>query len=126
RLGEGFAGRSALERQIVNIRDLRTTGDAFMRAALLKGEDFVTYFAAPLIAKGQVKGVLEVFHRVLLAPDEEWLSFLRLLAGQTAIAIDNAILFSDLERSNVDLSLAYDATIEGWVTALDLRDEETQ
>jgi PAS domain S-box-containing protein/putative nucleotidyltransferase with HDIG domain len=126
RLGEGFAGRSALERQIVNIRDLRTTGDAFMRTPLLKGEDFVTYFAAPLIAKGQVKGVLEVFHRVALAPDEEWLAFLRLLAGQTAIAIDNAILFSDLERSNVDLSLAYDATIEGWVTALDLRDEETQ
>ena len=126
RLGEGFAGRSALERQIVNIRDLRTTGDTFTRAALLKGEDFVTYFAAPLIAKGQVKGVLEVFDRAPLDPDEEWLAFLRLLAGQTAIAIDNAILFSDLERSNVDLSLAYDATIEGWVTALDLRDEETQ
>ncbi len=126
RLGEGFAGRSALERQIVNVRDLRTTGDTLTRAPLLRGEDFVTYFAAPLIAKGQVKGVLEVFDRAPLDPDEEWLAFLRLLAGQTAIAIDNAILFSDLERSNVDLSLAYDATIEGWVTALDLRDEETQ
>ncbi len=32
----------------------------------------------------------------------------------------------DLRRSNVELTLAYDATIEGWSRALDLRDHETE
>jgi putative nucleotidyltransferase with HDIG domain len=48
------------------------------------------------------------------------------LAGQTAIAIDNATLLENLNRSNSELTLAYDATIEGWSRALDLRDEETE
>jgi putative nucleotidyltransferase with HDIG domain len=80
----------------------------------------------PLIAKGQVKGVLDIFNRSSLSPDDEWFEFLQTLANQAAIAIDSAQLFEDLQRSNVDLSLAYDATIEGWSGALDLRDKETE
>ena len=59
-------------------------------------------------------------------PSPEWLEFLEALAGQAAIAIDNAALFEDLRRSNLELTLAYDATIEGWSRALDLRDKETE
>jgi len=70
--------------------------------------------------------VLEVFHRAPLVTGVDWVSFLETLAGQAAIAIDNATLFNDLQRSNTDLALAYDATIEGWSHALDLRDEETE
>ncbi|MGD0003122.1 MAG: HD-GYP domain-containing protein [Anaerolineaceae bacterium] len=40
--------------------------------------------------------------------------------------MDNHNLFENLQRSNVQLTLAYDATIEGWSRALDLRDEETE
>ncbi|MBI4770134.1 MAG: HD domain-containing protein, partial [Chloroflexi bacterium] len=54
------------------------------------------------------------------------LNFLQALAGQAALAIDNAQLFEGLQRSNMDLSLAYDATIEGWARALDLREHETE
>jgi putative nucleotidyltransferase with HDIG domain len=79
-----------------------------------------------LIAKGQLKGVLEVFQRAPLDVDDDWLSFLETLAEQAAIAIDNAQLFSTLQKTNADLSLAYDATIEGWSYALDLRDKETE
>ena len=50
---------------------------------------------------------------------------LQTLAGQAAIAIDNVTLFNDLMGSNADLNQAYDATIEGWSHALDLRDKET-
>jgi putative nucleotidyltransferase with HDIG domain len=80
----------------------------------------------PLITKGQVKGVLEIFNRGVLAPDAEWFDFLNTLAGQTAIAIENSTLFENLQRSSSELALAYDATIEGWSHALDLRDEETE
>jgi putative nucleotidyltransferase with HDIG domain len=80
----------------------------------------------PLITKGQVKGVLEIFHRSAFEPDAEWFDFLNALAGQTAIAIENATLFDGLQRSNSELALAYDSTIEGWSRALDLRDQETE
>ena len=42
------------------------------------------------------------------------------------MAIDNARLFDDLQESNKELQIAYQATLEGWVRALDLRDKETE
>ncbi len=80
----------------------------------------------PLFAKGQLKGVLEVLHRTALDPDPEWFDFLNALATQAALAIDNSTLFEGLQRSNLELSMAYDATIEGWSHALDMRDKETE
>ena len=125
-LGEGYAGRAAQERSIVHIPDLAKEHDSFLRKILLAGEDFVSYHGVPLIAKGQVVGVLEVFHRTRLVRDEEWLDFLKALAAQAAIAIDNVTLFDNLQRSNTELFQAYDATIEGWSRALELRDNETE
>ncbi|HEY0069514.1 MAG TPA: PAS domain S-box protein, partial [Chloroflexia bacterium] len=125
RLGEGYAGKAALQRHVFRIENLSDTGD-LMRAPLIAGEDFVTYFAVPLLAKGQIKGVLEIFHRSAVEPEAEWLDFLETLAGQAAIAIDNATLFDDLQQSNLELALAYDVTLEGWSRALDLRDKETE
>lgn len=48
------------------------------------------------------------------------------LADQASIALDNAALLADLQASNEALARAYDATLEGWVHALDLRDKETE
>jgi PAS domain S-box-containing protein/putative nucleotidyltransferase with HDIG domain len=126
RLGEGFAGRAVLERQLIHIPDLRGRKTDFLRSPYFSAEGFVAYYVVPLIAKGEVKGVLEVFHRALYEADDEWRAFLETLAGQAAITLDNAMLFNDLQRSNTDLTLAYDATIEGWSHALDLRDKETE
>lgn len=126
RLGESLAGRAAFERQLVQISNLKDESDRLPLTTLLMGEDFVCYFGVPLITKGQVKGVLEIFHRSTLKPDAEWFDFLNALSGQAAIAIENATLFESLQRSNLELTLAYDATIEGWSRALDLRDKETE
>jgi PAS domain S-box-containing protein/putative nucleotidyltransferase with HDIG domain len=126
RLGAGLAGRAALERKTLYIADLRHDNDGFGQSPFSSTEDFVGYHGVPLIAKGMVNGVLEVFHRRAVQTDEEWNDFLETLAGQAAIAIENTLLFENLQRSNADLSLAYDATIEGWSRALDLRDRETE
>jgi len=126
RLGQGHAGRAALTGLIVNVPELAKDPGDFGQTPELLGEGFVAYWAVPLIAKGQVKGILEIFRRTPFAPDQEWLDFLATLAGQAAIAIDNVGLFNDLQRSNADLSLAYDTTLEGWSHALDLRDQETE
>src|SRR5262249_42742808 len=83
-LGEGHAGRAALLRRPVAILNLRAEPGQFGRAPYLDAEQFVAYAAVPLIAKGQLKGVLEVFHRSPLNPDADWLSFLETLGGQAA------------------------------------------
>lgn len=126
RLGEGIAGRAAQLGQIIHIHDLTTDPQTLVYAPSLAREGFASYYAAPLIAKGNVKGVLEIFHRSLLNPDEEWLEFLDGLAGRAAIAIENTTLFEDLQHTNDELLEAYDSTIEGWSHALDLRDKETE
>ena len=125
-LGEGFAGRAALERRLIQVENLGESYGELNRAKLLVNEGFQTYIAVPLIAKGQVKGVLEIFHRSALSPDQEWKEFLDALATQAALAIDNARMFESLLKANVELVYAYDATIEGWSNALDLRDKETE
>jgi putative nucleotidyltransferase with HDIG domain len=126
RLGESFAGRAALERRVIQGGDPAQLPENRQFAALWAGEGFVAYYGVPLIAKGQVKGVLEVFHRLPLTAEPDWVSFVETLAGQAAIAIDNAQLFTGLERANLELQIAYDTTIEGWSHALDLRDKETE
>jgi putative nucleotidyltransferase with HDIG domain len=42
------------------------------------------------------------------------------------VAIDNARLFETLLEKNKELEEAYQATLEGWVRALDMRDKETE
>ncbi len=126
RLGESNAGRAAIERRIITIPNLREYIDGFSSSAHFVKEDFVTYFAVPLIAKSQVNGVLEIFHRSFKEVDDDWLEFLESIADQGAIAIDNSTLFNELQQSNTELILAYDTTIEGWSRALDLRDKETE
>ncbi|MDD5367722.1 MAG: GAF domain-containing protein [Anaerolineaceae bacterium] len=126
RLGESLAGQVAVDHKPVSIPDLsNSAAQPSARRIREAGEGFKAYFAAPLIAKGQVKGVLEVFHRSPFFPEAEWYDFLETLATQAAIAVDNADLFDRLQRSNDELSLAYEATIEGWSRALELRDHET-
>lgn len=126
RIGEGNAGQAVIQRHIVEVPDLMNGGGKYIRAQLLANEHFISYYAVPLITKGVVKGVLEIFNRTRLNPDSEWLDFLETLGGQTAIAVENSMLFQDLQRSNFELAMAYDATIEGWSRALDLRDHETE
>ena len=126
RMGDGCAGRVALERKMLHIPDLRENHMEFDRSPFFQNENFITYYGMPLMAKGRVLGVLEFFHRSIHQPDADWLDFLGMIAGQAAIAIDNGVMFKDLQRSNLELSLAYDATIEGLSRALDLRDRETE
>ena len=128
RLGEGYAGKSVLERRTIHVPNLMENVDELPAnfVSMLKEEGFIDYYCVPLIVKGEVKGALEIFHRSMLESDPEWLDFLETLAGQAAIAIEDSTLFENLQRSNQELFQAYDATIEGWSHALDLRDKETE
>jgi HD-GYP domain-containing protein (c-di-GMP phosphodiesterase class II) len=115
-----------VDRKTVHIPDITKTESQLAQVLSLAGESFTAYVSSPLIANGQVVGVLEIFNHSSLATNPEWFDFLDILAGQAAIAIEHAQLLENLQRSNFDLSLAYDATIVGWSRALDLRDKETE
>ena len=128
-LGESFAGLATLERRLIQVLDLATAQENPDFADLWINEGFSAYYVTPLIVKGQVKGVLEVFQRTPLtqtSQGDEWLNFLETLAGQAAIAVDNANLFEGLQQANTELTHAYEATIAGWSQAMDLRDKETE
>ena len=125
-LGEGVIGHQIMERRTIHIPDLKAVMHNFTRSEVFSSEGFSTYSAVPLIAKGEVKGVLEVYQRSPTENGTQWVEFLETLAGQVTIAIDNSQLFANLQRSNLELSMAYDATIEGWSRALDMRDTVTE
>ncbi len=80
----------------------------------------------PIKISGQVLGVISIESERPQAFTESDERLAMTLAGQAAIAIENATLLDSLQRSNSELSMAYDATIEGWSRALDLRDKETE
>jgi putative nucleotidyltransferase with HDIG domain len=124
-IGEGVAGRVALERKPIRITDL-SFENTDLRTQALKDEGIRSMFVAPMMIKGHLLGVLELYSRRPNSPDEEWGEFLETLATQAAIAIDNTQLYNELQRSNLELTMAYDATIEGWSLALDLKDKETE
>ena len=93
---------------------------------MLMEEGFHFYCGVPLFCKGKVKGILETFRKDPEQPSEEWFEFLEMISGQIAISIDNTQFYEGMRRSLLDLSIAYDKTIEGWSKALDLRDHETE
>jgi len=80
----------------------------------------------PMLIKERVIGVLEAVNKREGLFGEQDEAILSVTASHAAIAIGNAQLFREVERSNADLRLAYDATIAGWSRALDLRDHDTE
>lgn len=123
-LEDGLAGRVVTSREMMevgNFKDIQGKQAEWMHQ---RGLSY--YVGLPLLVKSKVQGVLQIYNDQLLTPDEEWFSFLKTLALQTAIAIENTSLFDNLERTNSELVLAYDATLEGWVRALERRDKETE
>jgi PAS domain S-box-containing protein len=125
-LNNGYAARVMAEGCTVQISAINATQGDSNRGNMFSEEGFESYFGAPLITKGHVKGVLGVFHRSSLRPDSECVTFLESLTSQAAIAMDTIGLIMELQQSSANLAIAYDATLEGWSRALDLRDKETE
>ncbi len=125
RVGEGLAGTAAADGRLVSVPDLADVADREPAPEALAA-GFTAYVAAPLVTSRGVLGILELYRRAPLPRDPAWESYLRSLAGRAAVAADAAQLFEELRRSNVELALAYEQTIEGWSRALDLRDRETE
>jgi putative nucleotidyltransferase with HDIG domain len=122
---EGLPGIACLTRRSVSISRISPENLRCERDRALS-EMFASYFAVPLLMGNDVLGVIEIMHQTPFTPDQHWWVFLDALAMQAAIAINTATLFAQLQQANSELTHAYNATIEGWSRALDLRDRETE
>ena len=125
-LEDELIGQVVIGNRMVRLADLEEMTENHRRRELFSQENFVAYFGLPLIAKGEIVGIMEVFQRKSFRPDDEWLGFLRALAGQAAISIDRLNLYLELKQTNMELVQAYDATIASLARALELRDMETE
>lgn len=121
--GEGVCGSVAATRQPILLDDYRTWPG---RSSHFSTAGVGSVIGVPVLWRGEVLGSLFVNHEVpgrFVRADVETV---RLFAEQAAVAIANARLIGELKGAAGELSAAYDATLEGWVRALDLRDRETE
>ncbi len=81
----------------------------------------------PLQTKDQMLGVIYIDNRSQsgLFTNTD-LSILEAFANQAAIALYNANLYQDLQKSYQLIQEAYNSTLKGWARALDLRDHATE
>lgn len=119
------AGHAIIENRVIYLDNLPDDRDAQLQL-LWKKEKFKEQYCIPLVAKNKVKGVLEIFRRSATIPDPEWITFLKMLANEAAIALDNAELFNQNIRAAKEIMEAYDATIESWSMFIDLRDNNLE
>lgn len=80
----------------------------------------------PMTSGNRLVGVINVNLTKPSTMTQGQIKGLSLLVNFAASALENARLFDSLQDSNRQLRSAYDATIEGWSHALDLRDHETE
>jgi GAF domain-containing protein len=95
---ESLPGRTLVGRRMETVTALSAFSQ-FRRRSLFAREGFKSYGAVPLIARGKLTGVLEVFHREQLQPDQEWMEFLDALGSEAAIAIDSADMYDQLQKA---------------------------
>ena len=125
-IGDGLAGQSIMERRIISAESLQIPENILSGESIFNSGEYKSFHSAPLFVKGDLKGVMLIFYRKLFSPSPEWIDIVNTLSMQTAIAIDNNELFDGLQRSTLNLTVAYNETIEGWAKALELRDQETE
>ncbi|MBN2045117.1 MAG: PAS domain S-box protein [Anaerolineales bacterium] len=124
KLGEGLTGVVAQTKEVVVVDDYQSWSH---RVESLRDVNFHRIMGVPLMVQSRVIGVLNVIDRSYTGKfTEEDIRLVSLFADQAALAIENSRLYQGLQLSNLELSTAYEATIEGWSRALDLRDKETE
>ena len=124
-LTTSVAGKVLLENKRYSIFNLKENPLWFIRMNI-QVENFKSYFAYPMVIKGETIGVMEVFMRKVFYPDRDWDVFLEALATQAAVAYDSFKKYSDLQRMQQNASASFRSTLETWSKSLELHDLESQ
>lgn len=119
-------GKNMLNKVTLQINDINKQAVPHKVRQFMVSEGLQSILLTPLVSENELRGVLQVFCKNPFYPDADWIGFFETMAGQAAIAINESALWTNLQQSNVELHQAYDATLQGWSNALDLRDHETE
>lgn len=122
---EAFAVSKTIIHRVVGTGETILTTNAqndprFDEQSSVAAYHLLSILCAPLKIKDDIIGVIYVDNRAHIGTfHQSDLELISAFANQAAVAIENARLFDDLQ-------ISYQATLEGWVRALDLRDKETE
>jgi len=85
-----------------------------------------SYIGAPIRVKESTIGFLSLDSETEGFYTPDLANRLLAFADQVGLALNNARMLRDLQRSNIELTNAYITTLQGWSKALELRDSETE
>lgn len=94
--GEGLPGRVAMSRKPVWIEDLGSDNN-FPRAKAAAAAQLKGALAFPLVAEGEVNGVLELFSPETVEPDDDLLSLMEALGSQIGLFIHRRQMLAELK-----------------------------
>lgn len=118
KLGDSISGWVAKEGKPIIVKDIESD-ERFKRVSKSHYET-KSLISSPVIVKGEVVGVLNVNNKIDGTEfTEDELELLNTLAGQTAVSLENAKLYIDLQRSYFD-------TIRALVNAIEAKDPYTR
>jgi transcriptional regulator with GAF, ATPase, and Fis domain len=126
KIGEGISGRAALERRILGGKFCDEFPETYPLFDLFYQEKFQSYFAAPIEAKGNLRGVLEIFLRNQTIPNEDWMDLLEIFVSKVGTVIYDAEITREKNKLAAEVELAYDGMCEAWVRELELLLAEPQ
>ncbi|MBN1661506.1 MAG: GAF domain-containing protein [Anaerolineae bacterium] len=95
-VGEGFSGHVAATGKPLLINDL--AADGRLTRLAVTDEGYRSVAIAPLLSRGEVLGSLFVMSKDSTPLEEEDLDLLTSIAGQVAVAVENARLYADTEH----------------------------
>ncbi len=122
----GIRHRAVETKSRVILESIPHAGKEFALGEFWLSQGFVWYCGQPIMTHDRVLGLLELYSRRVLHPSSEWFALLETLAGQGAIGLELAWHVEKVVRQGEELRLAYEATLHGWVKALEMRDRETE
>jgi putative nucleotidyltransferase with HDIG domain len=111
----------------VYLQDARTATLTPAEMVIVESRQLVSILYFPLLVKEDAIGVFIV--GTTDKPRQFTASEINLsyvLSFEVSLAIANAMLYEKAQQAIVDISQAYDATLEGWSRMLDLRDQVTE
>lgn len=108
---QGIFARTVLEKRGFNITDVNDYLEDCRYIAQLLQTSF--FSMVPLIVRDRVIGVIYVDNKYNNLPiSEDDMNFLQMFANQAALAIDNAILYSNVEKRNRELRAVQDQLVQ--------------
>ncbi len=121
-LGKGIIGTVAKNIKSIRISDTRNNS---IYLATDSGV-FLSEICVPIQFEGKLLGVINAESKNVNSFDVFDERLLTTVANQTALAINRISIMNDIKNLNQDLSISYQATLEGWSRAMDLRDRNTE